>query len=152
MGGQKAKNLAIRIESHINDYGDNEVTQLGLSVLVCYMQDEKSDKAVDVVSIIEPIIKKYFKNKYTFGGVKPITFPDFTTSTEDILDFYKSRSSVRYFSKEKVTDDEIQLALKVASFAPTSCNRQTSKVYVIKERSIMEKLLDLQGGDQGWQT
>lgn len=57
---------------------------------------------------------------------------------------------MRDFSDEEVTDEEISEAMRIARMTPTACNRQTSKVYVFREKGVRDRIIDLQLGDQGW--
>ena len=50
------------------------------------------------------------------------------------------RRSVRSFSNEQVTDEEIDLLLKSAMAAPSACNKQPWEFYVIKDEKVRNDL------------
>lgn len=53
-----------------------------------------------------------------------------------VMEVLKNRVSTRYWNDQPVEDEKIQAVLEAAVYAPTSCNRQTWKLYVQKNRSI----------------
>lgn len=59
------------------------------------------------------------------------------------MDFYelsKSRYSVRSFSDKKIENEKLQKILECANFAPTACNRQPHRIYVVQSVENIEKL------------
>ena len=58
----------------------------------------------------------------------------------DFLELAASRYSVRRFSPEKVEEETIGRILKAAHLAPTGCNNQPQKIYVLKSEEALEKL------------
>lgn len=53
-----------------------------------------------------------------------------------IMEVLKNRVSTRYWNEIPVEDEKIQAVLEAAVYAPTSCNRQTWKLYVQKNERI----------------
>lgn len=65
--------------------------------------------------------------------------------------FSSSRLSVRDFSEhEYINDSELNKAIALAINAPSSCNRQTTKVHVISDKSKIKEILAIQGGNRGF--
>ena len=67
-------------------------------------------------------------------------------------DFISRRHSIRSFSKEEVTENEIKKALKLAQNAPSACNRQPIKVYysLNKEKNaIIDEIIPGNSGFMG---
>lgn len=65
--------------------------------------------------------------------------------------FSQSRHSLRHFSTTaEVSVDEVVKAIELAQNAPSSCNRQSSRVHVVAERSLIEAVLALQNGNRGF--
>lgn len=52
----------------------------------------------------------------------------------------KSRYSVRSFSDKKVEDEKLQIILEAAKVAPTACNNQPQRLYVLRSGEAIEKL------------
>lgn len=65
--------------------------------------------------------------------------------------FSQSRHSIRNFSSTAdVTTDDIIGAIELAQNAPSSCNRQSSRIHIVAERTLVEKVLALQNGNRGF--
>ena len=56
--------------------------------------------------------------------------------TSPVMEVLKNRVSTRYWDAVPVEDEKIQAVLEAGVYAPTSCNRQTWKIYVRKNPSI----------------
>ena len=61
----------------------------------------------------------------------PVFSPD-----SPVMEVLTSRVSTRYWEERAVEDEKIQAVLDAAVYAPTSCNRQTWKLYVQKNRNV----------------
>ena len=57
--------------------------------------------------------------------------------------FFASRHSIRDFEEKEVSNDTIYRAVQAAQMAPSACNRQAVRAYVLSP----EKLCQLYGGD-----
>lgn len=58
----------------------------------------------------------------------------------DLMDLFKNRYSVRKFSAQLVEEEKINLILEAARLAPTACNYQPLKIYVLKSKEALETL------------
>lgn len=58
----------------------------------------------------------------------------------DLLEFMKGRRSIRNWSDEHVTKEYINLLVEAASWAPSSCNRQTGRYLVIRDKQKIETI------------
>ena len=61
----------------------------------------------------------------------------------DFIDLAKSRYSVRAFSDKKVESEKLDIILETARVAPTACNNQPQKIYVLQSESAIEKLKEV---------
>lgn len=57
----------------------------------------------------------------------------------DLLELMKERYSVRNFSDKKVEQEKIDRILEAAKAAPTACNRQPVKIFVLNEKESLER-------------
>lgn len=64
--------------------------------------------------------------------------------------FSHSRKSIRNFTGEKIDISIIKKVVKLSLNAPSVCNRQSSKVYLLENKSLIDKVLNLQGGMSGY--
>lgn len=149
-GGDKAEMLVGMIRKYIYQYGQDEVCNVAINVLYEYIQRNNSSKQKSVRKAIIELCDEY-KNVISKGyaGVKNVSEPPaFDINT--IEKFFATRSSVRDYSATPITDDEISSALKIASNTPSACNRQTTRVYHINDKTQMNDLINNQLGNQGW--
>lgn len=58
----------------------------------------------------------------------------------DFLSFAERRFSVREFSAEKVEREVIEKILKASQLAPTACNRQPQRIFVLESEDSLAKL------------
>jgi len=58
----------------------------------------------------------------------------------DFITLANSRFSVRRFSDRKVEQEKIDLILRAGQVAPTACNNQPQKIYVLQSAEALETL------------
>ena len=59
------------------------------------------------------------------------------------MEFFKlvsERYSVRSFSEKRIEDEKLNAILKAAQVAPTACNNQPQRMYVLQSAEAIEKL------------
>jgi len=147
-GKDKSISLVQLITKHIDKYGENEVTNVAISILNAYLNDEFSTKDKTAIEKIKILCNNHQDTKT--GGVKEVRRPQFNLSYEDIFSFFNSRISVRDYSSLPITDEEYKKVVEMGKTTPTACNRQSSRVYVYRDKNLIGRLLDNQLGDQGW--
>jgi nitroreductase len=130
----------------------NEQVHHAIEVVNEYMQLHNSTNykiSEDILSDFERLIslhpvKKaanqlgYTRNSY-FEKVK-----------SEFYQFSFSRHSVRNFSTQEVPIEKINSALKIAQNAPSACNRQPWRVKIFSDKDIINKILEIQGGNRGF--
>ena len=57
------------------------------------------------------------------------------------MELAKNRYSERYFSSRPVEDEKLAQILEAGRIAPTGCNYQPQRIYVIRSREAMEKVI-----------
>jgi len=72
--------------------------------------------------------------------------------TKNFADLAKNRYAVRSYADKKVDVELIKNAIKIATKTPSACNRQPIKVYIIKDKPVIEKILKVQGGIESYDT
>lgn len=85
-----------------------------------------------------------------YGGYK-IIYPK-EKKVGFFSDFALNRYSIREFSKEPVSIEEVKECVKVAQKSPSACNRQSSRVHIIRDKEKISKILDIQQGYRGYAT
>jgi len=101
----------------------------------------------------------YLKYKKIVGSVKNLNFAsgkvdynreDFYKNTQSFEEFAHSRKSIRSYTGAKIDIETIKKAVKLANTAPSVCNRQASKVYLIENKKLIDSCLHIQGGFNGY--
>ncbi len=71
-------------------------------------------------------------------------------SLDSFFALSKQRRSVRWFTEEKVPRKLIDKCIEVASQSPSACNRQPFTFYIIDDKNILNKVVDLPLGTTGY--
>jgi nitroreductase len=74
----------------------------------------------------------------------------FKFSKSNFENFAHSRKSVRDFTGEKFDLDLIHKVINLANTAPSVCNRQASNVYLIEDKTKIDRALKIQAGFVGY--
>lgn len=106
-------------------------------------------------SITDRINKLFFlvKNNDIPGKIahELVTSASFFSKTKsEYPEFVRSRHSIRSFSGDNISLKEIENALEIADFTPTSCNRQPARVKIIENKKIINEVLNIQRGNRGF--
>lgn len=78
------------------------------------------------------------------------TKKDFYKDSKDFYDFSFSRKSIRNFTGKLIEYEKIKQVIHLANNAPSVCNRQASKVYLVENKELVQFCLELQGGLTGY--
>lgn len=112
-----------------------------LSTYCAYHESIKvsSDKIKEIEIIASELqkIKKDDCVKETFGGVQTINKSDLGFDLHTIEKLYATRHSVRQFSNEPISKELICKAVELAQSAPSACNRQAVRAYVIDAQKFI---------------
>lgn len=64
--------------------------------------------------------------------------------------FSESRRSVRNFIEEDICLEDILKSLEIAKSAPSACNRQCWRTYIVSSKERISKITEVQGGSRGF--
>lgn len=114
------------------------------------------EKRIDISDYYTEIQYQNYKNLvkdvgivYKSGKVS-CSKKDFYKDSNDFYDFSFSRKSIRSFTGEMIDYNTINQVVHLANNAPSVCNRQASKVYLVENKELVEFCLELQGGLTGY--
>jgi len=107
-----------------------------------YNLDEKLQQS------ISDILIKYGSQPYS-RQISMTRDSYFKHSLSTFENFSNSRHSLRNFSGP-VNLSDIKMALKLAQNAPSACNRQPSRVYIVQNKYLKKKILSIQTGNRGF--
>ena len=132
----------------------------GIKVLHEYLkihEDEEKNKSEKVKAILNAI--KEFLNKIddeqiinnSKGGYKVVHKSDYMSHAKgDYSELSFNRCSIRNFSKEEISEKELYEAIKLAQKSPSTCNRQSTRIYLISKENVIQKILKIQSGTRGF--
>lgn len=90
-------------------------------------------------------VKEYLDPKNTISHVYAITKDEWKTiisggNKMDFLTLAKERYSVRKFKDEPISDEHMARILEACNVAPTGCNYQPQRIYVVKSEEALAKI------------
>jgi len=81
-----------------------------------------------------------------FGGISKISKDQMQFNVTEIERLFNTRHSIREFSGEKIAEEDIKKAIRLAQTCPSACNRQCTRVYsVTSEKYINDMKTNLEG-------
>ena len=129
---------------------DDSRFQQAISTISEYVKlHDKMNLKVEKISSKLLDYKKYALNEFeNTGGADIINQKNskFDYTNLNFEELAKNRRSVRDFGKDELNEEDVLEAIKIAQKSPSSCNRQAAKTYYIKDKAIVEKVIQLQGG------
>lgn len=153
-GKEKIIELISRVRKFIKDYSDKEnMIEAAISTIFEYYEVHHRQNLKIDGEVENEILK--LKNEY--GDITPLKQEEL--KREAILkgcrlsfeEFSYFRHSIRNFdSKKEVSIETLISSINVAKNAPSACNRQHSRVYVISNKDKIAKCLSLQSGNRGF--
>ncbi len=85
------------------------------------------------------------------GGSKVVWKKDILENVNfNFEDFFNNRYSIRNFSTESIPFELIQKCFKIAEKTPSACNRQSWRIYVVRDKKKKKQILEWQGGNRGF--
>ena len=150
-GYDRVRGLIRSTDNFIKNYSENHIeVQSALKDLEQYYQlhvSEKFNLPTDIEEGITTLLK--YKHSDTAECFE-CTAEEFFRQTADFAEFARQRHSVRWYSEEKIDNELLKKAIELAQTAPSACNRQSTKVYVVETPEKKEKILNIQHGNRGF--
>ncbi len=154
-GQEKAYLLASKLKKYEDEYNTNSFPFLeSIAVLDKYIelmheQGVNIDKIESERATFEKeiIIKNHCK-----AGFYNYNYGELVCCKSSILEsILSSRHSVRHYSKDEITAEELKEVVSLANMAPSACNRQPVKLFYTKTQEKAFKFEKLVNGSQGFQ-
>ena len=123
-----------------------------LSVLEEYLEFHKT-LSFEIDQNIEKLIKLVLEKNPNNLGIKQlrISSQDYFSDSQKPFDkFCMSRYSVRHYTDKDISMDILNKCIKLAQKSPSFCNRQPTRLHIIKNKSTQKKILALQNGNRGF--
>lgn len=132
---------------------DAEPYLMALSVLGAYWILHEGQKIYDTPLSEAPewLLNEIRASTSYVGGIVQVIRTEVGPSTVDGFNAVAfGRHSVREYNSSSVSAEKIREAIRVASRAPSVCNRQSIRVRVVRSPNLIRRLLKIQGGFGGY--
>ena len=152
-GVEKIKVLIEKTSAYKRKYGEDSLTKNIHDTLKIYLdRNESLEKDnPEFYNILKHFVDENKLYVEYSGGVKKTTKKDIFKSIDfDFQSFLRTRTSVRNFSTDNITDEEVIKAVELARLTPSVCNRQSWRVHYFKDAKVKEQLLKIQNGSNGF--
>lgn len=153
-GREKVNELLINVEDYLEHYGEDPLADAAISAIEAYIafnrkngldSTEFGDRLANIRSRLQ------VKMESGHGGIRKVLAEDIKAAAcIDLTHFFEYRFSVRNFSDAPVNNDVICEAIRMATKAPSVCNRQSGRVYVFDNDDLGTKILACQQGNNGF--
>lgn len=141
------------ISTYSDNFGEDHVIKRGLQTLAEYeaFNLHKGSKVPDVARFLAESSYDSKDGYLVEGGTLEVTREAIHAGALlDLKPFFQSRYSVRQFSKEVVSEELIELAIKMAQKTPSVCNREAGRVFLVSDKARAAELLTYQNGNRGF--
>lgn len=142
----------------INEYHDKgyDVNQfeiryasLVLNEYKKFHQDQQYELEPEILTVInKTVVLTNYPQSSTQLNFTSDSF--FQSVNDQFPAFAQSRHTIRNYSPEKIPIEELVDAVRIAQNAPSSCNRQPVRAYIVTKDSAIKTILNLQGGNGGF--
>ena len=153
-GESKLKELLVQCRCFIDRYGKTS-HQLRLVIQVIYEyrlchQRLNAKVPASVAAGIDELLAEFPDIYSDHIQIETNKTDYFAQCEKPFPEFAVSRHSVRDFSSEPVPLEKIKQAIALAQCAPSACNRQSSRVIIVKDKEKIAKVFEQHGGNRGF--
>lgn len=155
-GEPKVMNLLKYIENYYKIYKEGYILLFSLSVVQKYLNFHQTrnfhidEEIVKRYNLLNGLICKGFDTearKYE-GGIKQVKRKEIVGTDFAFEDFIKRRHSVRSFTGNPISIDDLNDALRMAEYTPSACNRQPWVIRVFTKKENVQNILTVQSGSR----
>lgn len=152
-GKERINALISLCQNYTQKYNDiPQPLEDAIYVITQYIFVHKQQKydVDDIEKQIKPIVDK-LEIDITSDSLTTTTKEQYFKEKESNFPlFARSRHSVRDFTGNLVNKDALLKAMELAQVAPSACNRQSSKAYIVYNADKRKEITDLQNGGRGF--
>jgi len=146
-GQERIIELLDRLKTYRLAYGDDDVVESSLSALFAYLDHSSEGGVCDRVR--DYLLSENTLNAQSAGVLDVKREEILKDSMINFEDFCRSRYSIRNFTPETVDSGLIEKAVGIAQKTPSVCNRQTSRVHILRGAK-KGRILEIQMGSRGF--
>jgi nitroreductase len=139
--------------SYRRRFGDDHVVRRGLQTLAEYQAFNLSvgTAVPQVASLLASCAYSAGPSGTAEGGTMEVTRDAIHAAARiDLNAFFQSRYSIRQFTSENVSEDIVVQAVRMAQKAPSVCNREAGRVFLVSDKKRIAELMSHQNGNRGF--
>ncbi len=143
---------------YVRQYGADSVVAVALNVLRAYFAFQRNGGMMDhdlrekMAELTRLAPESPEMECDLTGGCRTLTKKDLLEAARAPFErFSQLRHSVRQFSDENVDLEAVRHAIQMAQKTPSVCNRQSWRVWVVKESDKIAEILRIGGGARGFE-
>ncbi|MGR9402900.1 nitroreductase family protein (plasmid) [Rhizobium leguminosarum] len=153
-GMDKVRLLAVETRRYIEQHGRDASADISLSVLSAYVDfnAEQGDVSEAQALLDDLLVVAGAGHNIRLGGSETVSAAEIVRHARmDFVSFMEARHSVRqYDSNRTVAFEKIERSIRAAQQSPSSCNRQTCRVYAFTEKPSIARVLAHHDGNRGF--
>lgn len=154
-GANAIKQLGIALAEFrtFPNYQDDDFYQNAIGALREYAKKHSSKSSnIPHFEFLTPEVKEELKTSRALAGSQVIHSIEKENNKQiNFKNLAEHRSSIRDFKQSThIPVEKMNEVFEIAMKTPSVCNRQASRVTVIKDVTLMKTILDLQGGFRGY--
>ena len=150
-GYPRIRDLISRCKVFVKKYPcENIEIQAAINDLAQYLKLHELNNFDLPEDISKDIKELLVYQKYPIRDCQTVSKDDFFKETNNFFDFAHQRHTVRWYSDSEIDSKELVDAIELATTAPSACNKQSIKVYVIKTPNLKKEVLNIHTGNRGW--
>lgn len=141
-GHAKVKHMLALVEEYISDGYDGQKIELQTAVQALHAYFDfnagfESNEIKELKQAFDSICDTMPEpDAQIQGGAQTVSIQSVDINHMDFEKFIQSRHSIRSFSSEPIDKNKLWAAIELSRHAPSACNRQTSKVYILNREQI----------------
>lgn len=154
-GQTKVESLIDDLIVYLDNFGNSEFFNYPVSAISNYLEytrnnGVKAEQIANKLSILKSKLGYLSDNNNEQSGVVEVQKDFIINHNKDFKELLFNRHSIRYFTQERVPEELLVEALKLAQRTPSACNRQGWKTHVYYGDDSVN-LVKWQGGSRGFE-
>lgn len=155
-GAPAANQLIEEVSAYIETYGADAITRAALNTLDEYLAFNRRCGVEVSASIMDCVARVSARqgavaDDYRAGGTRTVSRDEIqSVGLMDLQPFFASRYSVRQYANREVDLALIERAAAMAQKTPSVCNRESGRLMVISDKTLMARAFSHQNGNRGF--
>ena len=150
-GRERLMMLIEKCDGYYKHFGVDSQLAYAIAIIKEYDELHKSEK-YELDSQLQSKIDMLLRSFPNIQAAKQVSYTReqyFSKTAASFDEFSKSRHSMRHFSGN-IPLETIEKAIDLAKNAPSACNKQPVRVYIVSDTMNVKQVLDMQQGNRGF--